>query len=78
MRTLEQLQQNVSVSNCVNGQFGVRVKHWSKYLRCQSNNTLAFLRIMERYISPQVIMYGYTLRQAYEALYRECLRKNVL
>lgn len=78
MRTLEQLQQNVLISICVRGQFNVRVKHWSKYLRCQSNNTLAYDRIRENYISPQVSKYGYTLRQAYESLYSECIRKNML
>lgn len=78
MRTLEQLQQNVLVSICVRGQFNVRVKHWSKYLRCQSNNTLAYDRIKAKDISPLVIMCGYTLRQAYDALFRECIRKNML
>lgn len=71
MRTLEDYTQNIKV-----GGFGVIVEVEVKYNRhlfkFTSNNSQAYYRLMKKkYVNDKVQLYGYTLKGAYEAFYKE-------
>lgn len=62
---------------CGYGQYSIQFKVRGNFIQCHTNNTLAFDRLhMIGEVTPRVNLYGYTERQALEALYNECKRKN--
>ena len=79
MKTLAQLWESIEhIGFCCSGSFSVAIIYHGKKLTCSSNNTLAFDRInADHIVNERVVLYGYTLRQAYQASYDECVRKNI-
>ena len=78
--TTYELKANVRVGTCLSGQFEVEIFHRGKSYTCSSNNTLAYDRIdgSDDWNSDREVHCGYTVRQAYQALYIECKKKNNL
>lgn len=75
MRTLEDYTQNIEIPNKVGG-FGVIVEIVVKYNRhlykFESYNWQACNRVWRKdYFNDKVQVYGYTLKGAYEAFYKE-------
>ena len=68
--TTEQLLERVSVRLAGSGAYQVRISYYGREYCCRSNNSMAW----------DAIRYGdksyYTRRQALQALYDECRRKN--
>lgn len=77
MRTLEDYVQNIEVSFKSDGnEFFAEVEVVVKYNRHQlkfiSNNCLAYYRLLKKnFVNNKVQLYGYTLKGAYEAFYKE-------
>lgn len=72
--TTNQLIQQVAATHPINGHLKVTVYKPYSLEICRygvSTNTQAWDRIMNRNISPRSIADGYTLRQAYLALYND-------
>lgn len=76
MARLKDIENRVTVGVCFRGAFKVTILlHGVKYTEC-SYNTLAYDRIVNRhYTTDGAHLYGYTLKQAYKALYDECKQK---
>ena len=77
--TKQELLNKVSISWKGYGTFNVTIEFRGKSYSCTSHNTLAYDRIrsddsMSEYRSE----FGYTYKQALEALYDECKRANNL
>ena len=74
--TLKELQRKVySIGVCCSGQFEVVIEYRNKLYRCKSNNTLAYDSVR---FDPDPADCYYTPRQAMQALYDECKKKNNL
>jgi len=72
-------QKFVRVSACISGHFRISCRYYGKDYSCTSTNTLAYDRIKdEGYVPDRTSRFGYTLKQAWKALYDECLRQNTL
>lgn len=76
--TLQQLSDKIDLGICLHGQFNVTIRYRGGEYRCKSNNTLAYDRIKgsDDWNSDKEIQCGYTLKQAYQALWDECKREN--
>lgn len=72
--TLQNLKDCVTVSCCGYGTYKVIVTYRGKRYSCLSHDFLAYDRVKypEGY-SPRTRISGYTLKEAYLALYRFCL-----
>ena len=74
--TTKELQRKIySIGVCCGGQFDVVIEYRNKLYKCKSNNTLAYDTL---YSVEKVLGDYYTPRQAMQALYDECKRKNNL
>lgn len=61
------------------GQYSIQFKYRGRIIQCYTNNTLAIDRLnMLSQLPPRYEAYCYTERQALQALYDECKRKNYL
>lgn len=59
------------------GHYKISFVHRKKTISCTTTNTLAIDRINSQDVfTPNQERYGYTERQALQALYDECKRKN--
>ena len=77
--TLEELENRTDVVrgfgyNC----YVVKITYRGKQYVCQSNNSLAWDRIQSEENSVRAIFCSYSLKEAYQAFYNECKRKNNL
>lgn len=73
--TLKQLKSRVKVTETKNnGQYDVEITYYGKTYHCQSNDSWAY----DRAICPEKSDGYYTQKQAYQAFYDECKRKNHL
>ncbi len=78
MKSMKEYINVMEIGVCIRGQFQVTVTKRGRKMKCQSNNTLAYDRIRRKdYVNPKQTLYGYTEKQAYESLYRECIKKNL-
>lgn len=78
MKTMQEYKDVMEIGVCCSGQFQVTITKRGRKMKCQSNNTLAYDRIRRReYVNPKQTLYGYTEKQAFESLYRECIKKNL-
>lgn len=77
--TTEELRRNVGVRSKGSGTYLVNIIYRGRVYYCYSHNSLAYDRLSvfdittERYNA-----YGYTYKQALQAFYNECKRKNYL
>ena len=69
-RTLKYLKENMKVHPTQTGDFVVCIRRNKQIYRCKSGNKLAYSCLTERG--------AYSIRQAHEMFYEECLRKNHL
>lgn len=73
------LENKIYVGVCLSGQFMIRIEYRGKTYSCKSNNTLAYDRCKG---SDNFCLtshrYGYTYRQALQAMFDECKMKNNL
>ena len=77
--TLDELKEKVfKIQFQSSGCYKIWIEYKEKYYSCLTNNTLATNRIKYGSEYPKVEEYGYTLKQAFQALYDECKRKNNL
>jgi hypothetical protein len=77
--TLEQLRERVREEWCGYGTHRVYITYRGKEYTCLTHNTLATDRLRHRYErDSRSVEGGGTEKQAYEALWDECKRKNVL
>lgn len=78
--TKQELIAAVRVGTCHGGRFAVAITHRNQGYYCTSNNTQAYDRIRgsDDWHSDLEVHGGYTVRQAYQALYIECKQKNNL
>lgn len=74
------LENKIYVGVCLSGQFTIRIEYRGKTYSCKSNNTLAYDRYKgsDNFSSDKQSVYGYTYRQALQAMYDECKMKNNL
>ena len=66
------------IAPCGFGTISVTIKYRGKSYSCFSNDTEALDRIHDVYLPDRENKYGYTYKQALQALYDECKRKNDL
>lgn len=75
MRTIEDYIKNVEVSiksDCFEVFAEVVVTYKRHKYKFTSNNSQAYYRLMKKkYVNNKVHLYGYTLKGAYEAFYKE-------
>lgn len=78
--TTRELEQRVRPTICLSGQFSIIIEYKGKEYRCKSNNTLAYDRYTgsDDWNSEYEVHCGYTYKQALQAMYDECKRKNYL
>jgi hypothetical protein len=76
--TLKQLQEKVSISWIGYGTYRVTIQYRGKEYSIVTHNSLAYDRIKgsDDWNSDKQVRCGYTLKQAYMALWYECKRKN--
>lgn len=75
--TLKQFQDKVTIGTCLMGQIKVIIHYRGKVYSCKSNNTQAY-DVIRAWLRWEDIPYGYTPKQAYQALWNECKRANLL
>ena len=73
----EQLASRTTVQWCGHGSYRVTIIYQGRQYHCRSNNSLAYDRLSSD-VSPLTVECDYTLRQALNAFYQECKRKNNL
>lgn len=83
MKTRDLENKVVYVGVCLSGQFTIRIEYRGKTYSCKSNNTLAYDRYnrykgSDNFLSNKQSVYGYTYRQALQAMFDECKMKNNL
>lgn len=77
---LEELRSRVTHELACTGTYRVTIEYRGKFYHCFSHNTLAVDRIWHTDDDgePRRVVCGYTEKQAYLSLWRECLLKNNL
>lgn len=78
--SLDELMDKVSVRQIGSGCYKVTIEYRGKFYQCRSNNSFAYDRLVAQSYqeSDRQILSEYTLKQAFQALYDECKRKNSL
>lgn len=71
-------RRSIGVKKCGYGCFLVEINYRGKTYSCTSNNSLAYDRVTDCEEDKKIKKSGYTLEQAWDALYRECKKKNGL
>lgn len=69
-RTLKYLKENMRVHPIGGGEFVVCIQRNKQIYRCHSGNKVAYSCLTKRG--------AYSIRQAHEIFYEECLKKNNL
>ena len=75
--TLKEFSNKVEIGTCFMGQFKVTINYRGKDYTCKSNNTQAYDAI-RAWLTDGIPAWGYTPKQAYEALWDKCKRANDL
>ena len=78
--TLKELKERIAITGIKGyGLYGVTINYRCKDYHCESNNSQAWDRLQERdWVDANFVSDGYTEKQAYQAFYDECMRKNHL
>lgn len=76
--TARDLYYKISVAPQGSGYYLVKIEYRGKTYSCLSQNSLAYDRMNADIVSGRQVYCEYTYKQAMEAFYDECKRKNYL
>ena len=77
--TYEDLQQHItSIRKVSSGAWRVTIEYRGEFYAATTNNSTAIDRFHNDEVSEKTSRYGYTAKQAFQALYDEVKRKNHL